>query len=211
VSIGDVSLEECLTILKEVDFAEIRLDRMEITKEGVEKIFSSHKNLIATFKDGKVPERTRIEFLIEAVEKGASYVDVDLNSREDFLSAITKRVREKGGKLIVSYHNFEGTDEFSVLKKVAYMCLSLGDYGKISCMVNEDEDNLTLLNLLKLKEFKGRLIVTGMGEKGKITRILSPILGSPFTFACYRKGKEMAYGQIEAGTLSKMISLVQEL
>jgi 3-dehydroquinate dehydratase-1 len=210
VSIGDVSLEECLAILKEVDFAEIRLDRIKIPKEAVGKIFSSHKNLIATFKDGNVPETIREEFLIEAVENGASYVDVDLNSREGFVSAISQRAREKGIKLIVSYHNFEGTDEFALLKKVAHMCLSLGDYGKISCMVNEDEDNLTLLNLVKLREFKGRLIVTGMGEKGKITRILSPILGSPFTFACYRKGKEMASGQIEARILSKMISLLQE-
>ncbi|MEM3484509.1 MAG: type I 3-dehydroquinate dehydratase [Candidatus Methanomethyliaceae archaeon] len=210
VSIGDVTVDDCLRILEEVEFAEIRMDRLEIKKKDVKRIFSAHKNLVATFKEGHAPQKKREDFLIEAIEQGAAYVDVDLNSPKNFFLRVSRKAREKGTKLIVSYHNFERTDSLPELIEIASLCLSTGDYGKISCMVNEDEDNLSLLKLLKIPEFKGKIIVIGMGEKGKITRILSPILGSPFTFACYKKGKEMAEGQVQMDTLSEMLSLLLE-
>lgn len=211
VSIGDVTVDDCLKILKNVEFAEIRMDRMEITKKDVKRIFSAHKKLIATFKEGYAPQEKREDLLIEAIEQGAAYVDVDLSSPKDFFLRINKKAKEKGTKLIVSYHNFKRTESLPELIEIVSSCLSIGDYGKISCMVKEDEDNLNLLKLLKIPEFKGKVIVTGMGEKGKITRILSPILGSPFTFACYKKGKEMAEGQVQMDTLLEIFSLLLEV
>ncbi|MCX7857805.1 MAG: type I 3-dehydroquinate dehydratase [Deltaproteobacteria bacterium] len=210
VSIGDVSIEECLEVLDKVEFAEIRMDRMKIEREDVRKIFSSHKNLIATFREGEIPEQKREELLIEAIDHGASYVDVDIQSPFEFIYRVRKKAKEKGSKLIVSYHDFEKTEPFSELRRILSTCLSIGDYGKISCKVRKDEDNLNLLRLLKLPEFKGRVIVTGMGEKGKITRILSVVLGSPFTFASYREGKETAEGQIEKYVLEEILALLFE-
>ncbi|MCS7281674.1 MAG: type I 3-dehydroquinate dehydratase [Desulfobacterota bacterium] len=210
VSIGCVSVDECLKILKNVEFAEIRIDRMGIGIEEVRKIFSSHTNLIATCRDPSIPHEKRKELLIEALESGASYVDVDIFTPTQSLLRIQKKAKEKGSKVIVSYHDFEKTGSFSELKGILEMCLSFGDYGKISCMVRKDEDNLNLLRLLKVPEFKNRTIVTGMGEKGKLTRVLSLLLGSPFTFASYEEGKETAEGQIERTVIKGIMELFFE-
>ena len=40
------------------------------------------------------------------------------------------------------------------------------------------------------------MVVLGMGEMGKITRIMAPFLGAEFTFAAMDEGKETAPGQI---------------
>jgi 3-dehydroquinate dehydratase-1 len=49
-----------------------------------------------------------------------------------------------------------------------------------------------------------------MGEKGRVTRILAPLLGSPFTYASYEAGKETAPGQIEDKRLEEMIRLLSD-
>ena len=49
-----------------------------------------------------------------------------------------------------------------------------------------------------------------MGNKGRITRVAAPLLGSPFTFASLSKGKETAEGQIEKDTLEQMMRLLTD-
>ena len=49
-----------------------------------------------------------------------------------------------------------------------------------------------------------------MGNKGRITRIAAPLLGSPFTFASLSKGKETAEGQIEKDILEQMMRLLTD-
>ena len=44
-----------------------------------------------------------------------------------------------------------------------------------------------------------------MGEKGKITRIIAPLLGSFCTYVSLSSGKETADGQIDKKTLEEAI------
>ena len=70
------------------------------------------------------------------------------------------------------------------------------------------KDNARLLGLLDSNK---NVVVIGMGELGKITRIIAPILGSKFTFASLSRGKETADGQMENGKMKDMIGKLREL
>jgi 3-dehydroquinate dehydratase-1 len=74
-------------------------------------------------------------------------------------------------------------------------------------MVHSARDNARLLGLL---DSHSKIVVVGMGEKGRITRITAPLLGSPFAFASLSKGKETATGQIDKKTLETLLHNLAE-
>jgi 3-dehydroquinate dehydratase-1 len=198
-------------VLRELDFAEIRMDKMDLTTEDIRKIFSQPLTLIATCRPGSLDEDTRKRFLITSIEAGATYVDIEVESDSKYKKEIVERARAKGCKVIISFHDYEKTPEAKELRYIAALCLSEGgDIAKIACKVNSERDNARLLGLLDIEGFEKRLLVLGMGEKGKIARIVAPLLGSPFTFASYIKGKETAEGQIEKDRLEKIMRLLKD-
>ena len=72
-------------------------------------------------------------------------------------------------------------------------------------MVHSDRESIILLGLLLDSR---PLVVIGMGEKGKVTRIAAPILGSPFTYASLSSGKETAAGQLDKINLEKIFKIL---
>ena len=70
---------------------------------------------------------------------------------------------------------------------------------------NNFEEDIKILE----KIFNKKIIVIGMGEKGKITRIVAPLLGSPFTYASLKEGKETAEGQISVDRLKELMRLLK--
>jgi len=92
-----------------------------------------------------------------------------------------------------------------MLQIVALCFESGGDIAKIACKVNSERDNARLLGLLD----SGRdVIVIGMGEKGRITRIVAPLLGSPFTYAAPARGRETADGQPDRETMERYLRML---
>ena len=53
------------------------------------------------------------------------------------------------------------------------------------------------------------LIAISMGEKGKITRVLGPLLGSYLTFAAIATGKESAPGQMTVKDLRDIFQIIK--
>ena len=205
VSVAEPTVELCLEALKGLDFAEVRIDGMNVTIEDMGRIFSKPLTLIATF----MPERptailikhlhdTRKRFLLAAIEAGAEYVDIEIQSNSAFRKEIMEKAKRKACKVIISFHDFHKTPEEPELNEIAALCFSEGaDIAKIACRVNSERDNLRLLGLLNNYDFQGRTVVIGMGNKGRITRVTAPLLGSPFTFTSILKGKETAEDRLK--------------
>lgn len=206
VSIACCSAAECLEMIKGIHFGEIRMDSMNLTQEDIYDIFSAPVDLIATFRPGSMSEEERKGILLTAIDAGASYVDIELESGIAFKNEIIDRARSKGCVVIVSYHDFEKTPEREELLRIISACFeSGGDIAKIACKVNSKIDNARLLGLL---DSKNSIIVVGMGEMGRITRIVAPYLGSQFTYASPIGGRETAEGQIDIETLEKYMDLL---
>jgi len=207
VSIAEKTPEETLKALKDIDFAEIRIDRIEKPQiPGIKKIFSQHPRLIATCRPGTISDQKRQTLLTTAISAGAAYVDIGLGTDKGIKKVILEKARSAGCKVIVSYHNFKTTPEETKLRDIIEECFVSGaDIAKIACMVHSDHENIILLGLLLDSR---PLVVIGMGEKGKVTRIAAPILGSPFTYASLSSGRETAEGQLDKINLEKIFQII---
>lgn len=190
VSIGNCSKKELVHKLKETELAEIRLDLLDwITASDIKEIFSSHNNLIATFRPGKISEKERLEFLKTAIEAGAAFIDVETENTAEFISEVVKTARRHGTKIIISYHDHENTPSLKPLQKIVVDALGKGaDIVKVACKVNSERDCARLLSLL---DGKRTVIPVGMGKKGFVTRISGLFLGAPFTYAGFEHDPEM--------------------
>ena len=209
VSINETTREKCVKALEGIEFAEIRLDRMNIEVEDVRNIFSQHPQLIATCRPSIMDDGKRKALLIAAVEAGASFVDIEVESDKKFKNTIIEKARNAGCRIIISYHNFKKTPKNTYLDHIIKLCFESGaDVAKVACMVNSKEDNATLLGLLQGNR---PLIVVGMGEKGIICRIAAPFLGSLFTYASQSIGKETAPGQLNIENLKSIIETIKNV
>ena len=68
------------------------------------------------------------------------------------------------------------------------------DIVKIATMANSFSDNMRMINLVKNAKAEDQIC---MGEMGVLTRILANRLGSPFTYATFSSGRQIAPGQLD--------------
>ena len=132
-------------------------------------------------------EDERLTVLRSAIAAGVDYVDIEA----DVASQIP---RYGTTKRIISYHSFEETPD-NLEELHAAMADEDADIVKIATMANSFKDNLRMMDLVK--NAKIPTIGICMGEMGMITRIMADRLGSPFTYATFKKSKKMAPGLLE--------------
>lgn len=111
-------------------------------------------------------------------------------------------------KIIVSFHNFKKTNKNEVLKKYNLIKSLNPDVIKIATFANSIEDNIVIFDLIKKSRKENReIIAVCMGEKGEISRILSPLFGGFLTFASLDGGKVSAPGQIDVNLLNEVYGI----
>ena len=173
-----------------VDIIEFRLDYFKhlIINDVIELcrcefpsiITIRHKN-----EGGKYyyPDKYRLELFKTALEENANYVDVELNST--ICKGVVNYKNQLGNntKLIISYHNFEKTPNYKDLKILVNKGLQLGDISKIATTVNTSDDILKILRLIS--RYRSKIVGIGMGDIGRLTRILGHKLGNYLTFISF--------------------------
>ncbi len=204
VSFGNVKVSQIKPILANFDFAEIRIDQVEYEHNQLEAIFSIGKELIATCRKGNHNDDERAKILTNALEWGASYVDIEIETEPQWRKPIIDLARKLNRKVIISYHNFAETPDTKELYRIADSLYEAGaDIAKIACMANSKADCSKILGLY---ENYRNLVAFCMGNIGKITRLAAPLLGAPFTYASF-KGMETAPGQIDHKVLEDFIRI----
>jgi len=211
VSISEKTVEGCLKALEGLCFAEVRLDALleKPSEAQVGEIFSQKGRIVATCREGKFIGSERAEMLLCAIEKGAAFVDVELEAEAELRHVIVEAARKKGCKVIISHHDFGKTPQREELEGIVAKCFEVGaDIAKIACKANSDADNARLLGLLGSGQ---KMVVVGMGSMGRITRVVAPLLGAEFTFACLQKGRETAQGQIRVADMERALKEIGAL
>jgi 3-dehydroquinate dehydratase type I len=195
------------------DFVEVRLDCLETSRKLSDLSASTKIPLIATNKLQNEKgyfagtETERQQTLLNAAKNGFQYVDVDLSSpkHKDTIS----QLKLLGAKPIVSYHKFDGALNASAMEKVLDEEIASGaSVCKIIVTAKQVEDNLPVLSFVSFASSKAKLVCFCMGEQGKISRLLSPVFGSFFTFASLENGYETAVGQMSIGEMRSAYSLL---
>ncbi|MBT3208022.1 MAG: type I 3-dehydroquinate dehydratase [Bacteroidetes bacterium] len=195
VTIAERNFESCLSVIKNDKLYEIRLDKIILSNEEIEKLFKLPVMTIATCKTGGFFSNEEcLNRLKIAIGTGAKYVDVEYESSENYRLELIELAKKNNCSIIISYHNFQQTPSTSELNEIATNCFKLGaDIVKISTMINSNADNAKILSLYERTE---KIISFGMGDKGKITRIIAPLLGAEFTYAAVSSSKTIAPGQL---------------
>jgi 3-dehydroquinate dehydratase-1 len=191
------------------DLYELRLDMIGLSWPSMLPFI--HKPWIATCRlksEGgtwDASEAKRKEEILKALSQGASMIDLELGTPNlERLAGIIK----KKSKLIISYHNYHETPSREILAKIVEKEFKAGaDIAKIATTANCTRDALRVLQIIQ--KFPGKDIVAiAMGEKGSLSRILAPLIGSPFTYASTSRGLESADGQFPAAELKEIYGML---
>ncbi len=216
-SIGTSTIEELEEKVKKAlelgaDLIELRLDYLskidvnsvsELVKEFAEKIILT---LRPTWEGGYFSgrEEDRIKLLLEIVDANPAYIDVELDVRD--LGKISEKMHEDTS-LIISKHDFEGNLTKNQLRELALKALKFGGIAKVITTARDFSDNLKILSLYNELPPE-KLIAFAMGERGVISRILSPLMGAPIAYACL-PGEAVAPGQLTVSEFREFLKLVR--
>lgn len=219
VSITEPTVDEAIAAAESVDadVVEIRLDCLK-SLEGMERLRRIRKPVMATCMPkwegglftGKEDERAAI--LIAAM-KFSEYVSVELRTEKDVRSRIineSKKNKKNGLKIIVAYHDYEKTPEKEEIAKILKKEKDAGaDIAKIAFFAKDHGDVLRTMEALIENRAGIPVIAISMGDAGKVSRILEPLLGSYMTFASPRKGKESAPGQLTVEEVREVMRILK--
>ncbi len=180
------------------DVIEFRLDLFS-TFPNEEKLRGIGKPIIVTIRrknDGGMysgDEERRLRTLAR-YSVYADYVDLENDVPDEWFEVMRCGVIE-------SYHNFDCTPDYEFLKDLVES--RRGDVFKIATMGRDKGDVLKIVRLLCEYD---NLVAFLMGERFAWTRIMALFLGSPFIYCTV--SKSVAPGQLEAGKVRKLLSLL---
>lgn len=188
-------------IQKNPDFIEIWLDKLK--NPDIKKIIKTTKIPLIFVNRTNAPEMKRTALLLDAIKYGAAYTDLDIKKtpistiKKIIAKSITGSERKRKTKIILSYHDFQKTPPFAELEKIIKKMFDLGaNIAKIATFIKKDEDNEILLSLIKkMKKSGEKVIIHGMGEKGKKGRMETAMLGSEISYVTLDKKHTTAEGQ----------------
>jgi len=157
-------------------------------------------------------ERERIAFLQEAVALGADLVDIEARTEKPLLRELKAEIEKHGSRTrwIISHHDLKKTPAAGALQKRLNACSKMGaDIVKICTFAREMEDNLRVLSLIPYARQRGQgIIAFCMGDKGRISRVMAPLLGSYLSYASLDKGAESAPGQLTIGETREILKIL---
>ena len=192
------SFADVVSAMNVADIVELRLDLFS-TFPSEEKLRGIGKPIIVTIRrigeGGKYSgdEERRLKTLAR-YSLYANYVDLECDVGDEWFKAMRCDVIE-------SYHNFKETPSYKELRDLVEG--RRGDIFKIATMGKDKKDVLTIFKLLS--EYDD-LIAFLMGKNFSWTRIMALFMGSPFIYCTV--SKSVAPGQLEAGKVRKILSLL---
>lgn len=185
------------------DLVEVWLDKL--SSADIQKVIKlAKKPLIGVCRSAgekgsfRGEEGERIQVLINSAEAGFEYIDCGLNTQIALIKKLSAKCKKSKTKLIISAHFWDETPNLDDLLEMAKKAQNLGaDIIKIAAYVKNWSDNTILFEFVRiLKKRKVRSIVVGMGEKGKLSRIGCPLLGSFLTYIALDEKSKTAPGQL---------------
>ena len=206
VALGECSLETCRDAVSAEELVELRLDLLppDALRE-LEALCAGPAKVVATCRVSEgLSEPERAALLRRALRAGCSYLDLELDARDHALRVeLIPEAQSCGCRLILSHHDFESTPSRDVLEELREEAFRRGaEIFKVACAVRDRAATTRLLGLLADPRPQ---VVLGMGDGGKLARVLSLRLGSIFSYAAPDVGAPTAPGQPRVSELRRML------
>jgi len=200
------------------DVIEIRLDRLNRLQDISVAPFISQlkKPLLLTNRpiweggDFAGDEELRMAPLLEGVQQGVSYVDLELKAPASSHKTLLEIVEKSATRLILSWHNFQETPTRAELVGRLAMIQDKGAHiAKIVTMAHDYHDVLRVLNLQEeAATMDIPLIAFCMGRPGVISRLATVELGGYMTYCAAHEDEATAPGQLSVGVLRQIEALM---
>jgi len=185
-------------------------NRKETGGQGYREVFREAKRPIIAVCRTKIEhgtfegsEHERVQRLEQAIEAGAKFVDIGIHTNPSLIKKLQKICCKKRATLIISKHFWNSTPSLRDLMKTYQRAKKLGAHKerqpivKIATHIKYWSDNIILFEFTRRMKATGKnVIVVGMGERGKISRIGCPLLGSYLTYAALDRRSRTAEGQM---------------
>jgi 3-dehydroquinate dehydratase type I len=143
---------------------------------------------------GSIADQNKL--LQTAIDLGFEYIDIDLAIIDQI------QIKAQQSEIILSYHNFDKTPDLNTLHHIKKTMLEKKvGILKFATYAHTLDDAYLLLQFLLTKKPEEKMIVLGMGAAGKITRLLSPLLGGFLTFAANNE-TQTASGQLDVRAMN---------
>ncbi|MDH3277951.1 MAG: type I 3-dehydroquinate dehydratase [Nitrosopumilus sp.] len=205
-------LQKTLKIaLKKSELVEIRFDflKAETIPQALEIVKKDLKRIVCTLRPksegGKFTgiEKERIAILKLISEYNPFLLDIEFNTIKHNKN-LAKYLKRSKTSLLISEHDFKKTPNFTELKNKFNQMTKFSNNVKIVTTAKSTDDSTRILQLYS-KKGRINLIAFAMGDYGRVSRILSLFLGSPFTYVSL--GKPIAPGQFSVDEIKKIINL----
>jgi len=219
VSIAELQVQAAIDAAKnaagQADVIEIRLDALTsptitpfIDDISTPLLFTNRP----TWEGGNYSgdEDTRIQPLLEAVDNGASYIDIELKTEKKLQQKLIAAAQKTDSQSIISWHNFKETPDYPKLGDILKKMRDSGaGIGKIVTMADDFNDVLRVLHLQILAHKTSfPLIAFCMGKAGMISRLATLKLGGFMTYAAPDNGESTAPGQLP---LRNLLTALEQL
>ncbi|MFZ4115661.1 MAG: type I 3-dehydroquinate dehydratase [Chthoniobacterales bacterium] len=216
--IGTVHSAACLKrlakrpqeIFQEIDLLEARLDSLPYkllpSEWPLPVIATARHPAEGGAENLTLGERRR---LLEESLPWALGIDVELRSANQFTSTIAHAKKQKRF-VICSFHDFQTVPSLARLERMAFSAQEAGaDLFKVACEIRSEEELLRLLAFQSMPSAELPIATMGMGEGGKLSRLLLPLLGSVLSYGwLYQPQVE---GQWSARDISRHLHFLRKI
>ncbi|NPA41402.1 MAG: type I 3-dehydroquinate dehydratase [Aquificae bacterium] len=192
------------------DLVELRVDQFSNTEVSYveDRVREAKEAGLGVILTVRIPEEGGREVknrreIFEKVAPLCDYADVELSARSEIIF-VRNAVVSGGGKLIVSFHNFEFTPPNWVIREVLREGHRYGGIPKVAVKANSYEDTARLLCVGNQEKYDKILIA--MGDFGKVSRVAGFPFGSVISYASL--GKALAPGQLPLEDVVKLRELL---
>lgn len=209
--------EHHLKLTQEIsDFVELRIDSIpDLTQEQLTRLHSlTYQQAICTCRVtdqggmGGVDETRRIRIIHHALTLGFAYIDIEYETYTTHQFVLPPRT-----KLVISAHIFTHTPPAHELQDLIRRMSDLDPAViKIATMVKAQSDLELIYSLLKKHQQNTshqQLLLIGMGEQGRESRIQGPLRGCPWTYASTPWGST-APGQLSLAEMKQIYTQMKD-
>jgi 3-dehydroquinate dehydratase type I len=206
--LANTDFNACKEAAKKYRYVELRLDLLHLSQQEIIALLNEQSSAIATFRAEKHNDDHRLAQLIFAIEHGADYADIEIESTPQYRTALTDCARRSKCGIIISYHNFAATPSANELRNIIRQAADMNaDIVKIAATAHTMRDAAIVASLYENCSIP--LIAFAMGSMGTITRIAAPLLGAPFTYAALNDNSLAAPNQLSIQNMEQIYAILK--
>ncbi len=210
VSIGRSGPVSCAELIRRYPLIELRIDLLGFDVE-IESLVQIGTPAVLTYRptlpESPAEEAMRRKILMRGIRAGARYVDIEHDASNEHLSTLLNAAHASDCQVMISSHLGRLTEETFVAEIESNFARG-ADLTKIVCELSSQTDLAMLAGMYAKYQ---RLIALGGGTSGRLSRILAPLLGAPFTYACADGFEPTASGQLSFEETSRALTALAKL